>query len=539
MSISDYFNKKTVTQNSITELTNSVESPLLVEEVNKKSKTFYPNVDFANPSTFVNFGSAAEYYRSSIERVYSSYPYDGSEAEKLKFKNNSTYLDQWLLDNKYPKSTGYALFSAVEWGSLDSTIGKYGIPASKEYIYTAGGIHTASLYQHTLSPGASTEGIAKAFEKGIIYDPDNNRTQNYKLKPTDGTTIQFWLKKDAFTTDKTDREVILDLWNENTVPPGVHSTAIVHNYGRLTLELSGGLNNSTPDSAVYLTLQSGAIGVNNVPICDPTYNAASIANGEWQHHTVTMRSSDSDLTVKYFINGLLNKKTVFNTSQVIGEIPGKIDGYIGALSTKPSGSTYASATMLGAGKLSASIDDFRYWKKDLTDEYVYNTWFYPIGGGSNTDEFRTDLGVYYKFNEGIMGSSPYDSIVLDYSGRVSNGRWVGYGASSRSTGSAFTEVEEGDPIIRSGHPLVTALQTEMQESGSFYDRSNSSNLYNTVPAWLRDEDEGNDNIMFLYQILSSYLDTLYAQISELPKLKDNATLFKSIYSIFFSIIFNY
>ena len=521
MSISDYFNKKTVSQNSITELTKSVESPALVEAINKRNETFYPNVNFADPSTFVNFGSAEEYYRSSIERVYSSYPYDGSEAEKLEFKNNSTYLDQWLLDNKYPKSTGYALFSADGWGSKSgAAVGKYGIPSSKEYIYTAGGIHTASLHQHVLSPGAPTEGIAKAFDKGIIYDPDKNRTQNYKIKPTDGNTIQFWLKKDAFTTEETDREVILDLWNGNTVPVGNDAVAIVHTYGRLTLELSGGLNNSTPNSVVYLTLQSGAYGIVAQPICDSTYNAASIANGEWQHHTVTMRSSDSDLTVKYFINGLLNKKTVFNTSQVIGEIPGKIDGYIGALSTKPSGSTYASATMLGAGKLSGSMDDFRFWKKDLTDEYVYNTWFYPIGGGSNTDDFRTDLGVYYKFNEGIVGSSSYDSIVLDYSGRVSNGRWVGYDTYSRSTGSAFTEVEFGDPIIRSEHPLVKSLQTEMQISGSNYDRSNSSNLYNSVPAWLREEDQENSNIKFLYQILSSYLDTLYTQITELPKLKD-------------------
>ena len=49
--------------------------------------------------------------------------------------------------------------------------------------------------------------------------------------------------------------------------------------------------------------------------------------------------------------------------------------------------------MKGAGKLSTSMDDFRFWKKDLNAEYIYNTWFNSIGGGSNTDDNRNDLGV--------------------------------------------------------------------------------------------------------------------------------------------------
>ncbi len=175
------------------------------------------------------------------------------------------------------------------------------------------------------------------------------------------------------------------------------------------------------------------------------------------------------------------------------------------------------------------MDDFRFWKKSLDNEYVYNTWYYPIGGGSNTDDYRTNLGVYYKFNEGITGTSSLDSMVLDYSGRIANGLWIkdgGYsGAISRNTGSAFASAsvlteEPGDPIIRSTHSSVQNLLTEMQTSGSDYDRTNSSYIYDSLPAWIREEDEANDNIKFLYQILGSYLDTLYVQIAEVPKLKD-------------------
>lgn len=49
--------------------------------------------------------------------------------------------------------------------------------------------------------------------------------------------------------------------------------------------------------------------------------------------------------------------------------------------------------------------------------------------GSNKDDANTTLGIYYKFNEGIYNTDTinrFDSTVLDYSGRISNGTWVGY-----------------------------------------------------------------------------------------------------------------
>ena len=206
MSISDLFNKKVVTVNSLEEATSSVESPDLIKQINKKNKTFYPNVNFADPGTFVHFGSAAEYYKAGIERIYTNYPYDGSEAEKLEFQNSSTYLDRWLYDNKYPKSTGYALLSAAGWGDKSSTVGQYGIPTTKEYIYSSGGTHSASIDQHQESDSIGSKDLKDVFDKGVKYDTNKNRTTNFRMKMDDGLTIQFWLKKSAFTTDKTDKE---------------------------------------------------------------------------------------------------------------------------------------------------------------------------------------------------------------------------------------------------------------------------------------------------------------------------------------------
>ena len=123
---------------------------------------------------------------------------------------------------------------------------------------------------------------------------------------------------------------------------------------------------------------------------------------------------------------------------------------------------------------------------------MYN-WFKQVRGGTNTDSANIDLGVYYKFNEGVVGITSTDSVVLDYSGRLVNGSWTGYSAGARSTDSAFVESglvasEEKDPIIYSAHPDVSSLKTTLMASGAEYDRENPGLLYNKVPQWIRDED---------------------------------------------------
>ena len=83
-----------------------------------------------------------------------------------------------------------------------------------------------------------------------------------------------------------------------------------------------------------------------------------------------------------------------------------------------------------------------------------------MGGGTNKREYNTDLGVYFKFNEGITTDASIDANILDYSGRISNGTFVGYTSSARSTASGIDSLtnvtEQPDPIIYSAHPTVSS-----------------------------------------------------------------------------------
>lgn len=90
-----------------------VESKDFIVEKRKERESFVPPIDFTTASNYIRFGSAKEYYANSIQRIYNTYPYDGSEKEKLQFRNDSTELDKYIFDQKYPKASGHAVFDGT------------------------------------------------------------------------------------------------------------------------------------------------------------------------------------------------------------------------------------------------------------------------------------------------------------------------------------------------------------------------------------------------------------------------------------------
>jgi len=99
-----------------------LESADNVREQIERINRYIPQVDFDDPNNFVVYGSAQSYYEEAISRVYREFPYDGSEEEITKFHNESTYLDLHVFDNKYPRTTGYAIFSADGWGTAEQLL---------------------------------------------------------------------------------------------------------------------------------------------------------------------------------------------------------------------------------------------------------------------------------------------------------------------------------------------------------------------------------------------------------------------------------
>jgi len=146
MSLKDLFQvKKVLPPVSNEQIAEEIESVQLIDSYSKDKTRVEFAVNYSTASNFAIFGSAEKYYTDTIQRIYSQYPYDGSKKEKLDWYNSSSLLDIWFLENAYPKTTGYAIFSPSGWGLSSSVmVSGYGNPASKEYIVIKGGPNTST-----------------------------------------------------------------------------------------------------------------------------------------------------------------------------------------------------------------------------------------------------------------------------------------------------------------------------------------------------------------------------------------------------------
>jgi len=509
-----------------------VESERNLQQLKDKQSEFVPQVDYSNPVTFAKYGSAYYYYKGGIEHILDYYPYDGSDAEINKFYNGLLGVEKYVFDSLYPRTNGHIRLSANGWGTLSSaTNDGYGLPSSLEYIDFKGG-PGVGLSGSTLA-SMSPNPYSNKFQDANIYDTDiyktaglpasygkGTRESNLKADFGRGVTIEFWLKKAEFTNSKTNKEVIVDIWNNES--SGSHA------YGRITVELTGTAG-STP---FLITAQSGTTNGFFQQTIGQDLTPTSLE--DFQHYAVVLYNTGSQLVSRLYVNGGLND--VRTNTNTLGEINQKnLVGRLGALLVAPSTSSAggSSAAAAGSGKLSASLDEFRYWKEARSAQDIGRHWFSQVRGGVNSDIANTTLGVYYKFNEGITGDSDIDSTVLDYGGRISNGTWTGYDAGDatgtsggRSLLSAIVEAsgaakEYKDPIIYASHPQVQSLKTILLESGSVHDTRNNAAFVNYAPAWVLEqhEDEGNNNLPIISHIMGSYFDKIYLYSSQIPKLK--------------------
>ena len=320
--------------------------------------------------------------------------------------------------------------------------------------------------------------LSKLFsDNDPYYDSSNRKKQSFVFDLDDGVTIEWWMNKEDFDTKQ---ETFFELKSSNI---------------KLDLVLTG-----TVEPVKLYASSSAEISLST--ISDSGFESTDLANSSWSHYAVSISNTAANTIVNFYRNGVHKKQSSFTR---ISTPEGNMTGYI------------ASGSY---GLLSASVDEFRYWNKKQSSESIYNNYISGINGGANTDSYRKEISVYFKFNEGETGITDTDRIVLDYSGRLSNGYWHDYGTISRQDGS-YTSSEVADPIIRSANPRVQGLQTEMETSGSSYDANSKMQLYDLIPSWIRDEDEENgEELKHIIQIVSSYFDTLYAQIEFLPNIKD-------------------
>lgn len=512
MALKDLFNSsgKLLSSTSLEETGNEIESAGFIQKSIEDKNKFVPYVDYSNPANFSKFGLAEQYYYDSINSILTTYPYDGSLKEKIEWEISSSNLDKYIFEKEYPRTTGY-INLGLNYGNLISSSNNYAQFGTSSYIFFKGGPHTAS-------GGMTDKSLYETFSKSNLYDPLTRRESNLEINGNTGICLEFWLKKNNFISgSESAKQVIFDVWNS--------ASSTSPTYGRFRLEIHPGVSNET--NTFYVELSSGSAGLssgstNNVIAIG---NGLNISNNIWNQYSLTIINSGSSMIAQLYASGSLNDAIITGSS--IGLITGSMIGTIGSLLTSSISS--GSLSRLGWAKLSGSLDELRFWKVKRNAKQIGRYWFTQVGAGTNTDEANTSLGLYYKFNEGIMSTAsvhPLDTKILDYSGRISNGSWIGYVTGSRNTSSAMEEAgvvsnEFRDPIIYSAHSGVLELAQLKQEIGFAHDSVNNANIYGTFPEWITkdDEEKGHGELKKLTQTMASFLDNMYLQIEMLPKIK--------------------
>ncbi|HAW80645.1 MAG TPA: hypothetical protein DCX27_13605, partial [Balneola sp.] len=371
-------------------LGDGIESNNHLQALTDRNEYFLPPIDYSKPENFVRFGSAYEYYKNAFEFIASDYPYDGSGLEKTDFYNNINPLEKYTLETIYPRSTGY-VFIGYPYKLSTTNLSFYDSVTTPTYIQVKGGPHRSTK-----------------------FDESKGRTSNLEFGGTDGTTVEFFLKKDNLITVAESRKMaIIDLTNGTPV-----ANSSSDNYGRFRIALHSG-----SETQFFVTMLSGTNGFTETAI-PTTPDQITISDATWRNFSFRFNTSGSSPTVDLFVNGECVETNVTG-SGAIGQVTGTMIANLGGLRESPEGFGGLGLAE-GSGKLSASLDEFRFWKTARDSEQIGRNWFTNVEGGSDKYVANISLGVYFKFNEGITENNSVDAIILDYSGRVSNGNYVGY-----------------------------------------------------------------------------------------------------------------
>ena len=468
---------------------NDIESSQHAESYAQFLRRAIPPIDIHNPASFAVYGSAEKYYENSFSYIYNSYPYDGSNYERVQWALSASAIDLAILQRQYPMATGSAAFSSNGWGSVSDTKGKYAKSSTPEYIKFSGGPYV-----------------------GTVIDSSSSRESSLKINPSTGNTIEFWMKKDDYPAGQTKREVVVDVFTDAAAESS-------DSYGRMQVSLDSDL----PDGAFSVTYMSGSKGMIGKLIGTSDDARAAVLDNTWHHYAFSFGVEADVLKCELYIDGLFEQDKTVPTGGfgTFGAVDSHFRGVIGAL-----GMDFDSAGAgEGYGQFSGSLDDVRIWKQKRTAKQISDYFDRPTVGATDSESIDSVLGLYYKFNESVTGLSNTDSVVVDYSGRLNNGEFIGYRDTSRSTESAITKAsssithnrEVGDPIINGNSPLVKSRLLELKKIAKTHDKYNNSSLFHTVPQWAFDIPEGSSNLDSNFSILLQAIASKFDDIRLLIK----------------------
>ena len=94
---------------------------------------------------------------------------------------------------------------------------------------------------------------------------------------------------------------------------------------------------------------------------------------DWKHYAFSFVNSGTNIETKLYVNGALTE--TITTGSNIGEIREDLEANIGALLTGTFNMAATDGPDVVWGKLSGSIDEFRFWKTRRTEKQIKRNYF--------------------------------------------------------------------------------------------------------------------------------------------------------------------
>lgn len=462
-----------------------LENTEFLKEKAKEINNFKFNVDYSNPANFAKFASAYLYYNDSIQYILDTFPYDGSKEKYQKWRNSSTDLDKYLVDNVWPRYAGY-LQNPYDNDEID--------PADD----INNGIRSVQYPEYISFSG---------YGVNSLYNDSDNKKDSLNLSFSDGFTIEFYFRMPSSKP--------IGSWPDfsSRQPIFCIKTDSVNTYFNLVLDLSFGI----PKFGVNYSLDGFGqqLPEDSDTMCFVETNS-QLQYDTWVHASLVF-SIDN---IKVYLNGnlagireftaLTKPSFYYNETASINPL-----GFIGTY--------FYSGSFIG--KFWGNLDEFRIWKEARTEKQINDNLNTNVRGTASELNKETSLSVYYKFNEPIDAGTT----IVDYSGRLVNGTYFSERPdfSMVSVRQEYADddpnpmtYEAGDIILYRDNGQVNAFVEEYLQVALDYDNQNGKTLFQRLPAWISEEDEyTTQDLKKLTQIIGAYLDNLYLKISYLSKLK--------------------
>jgi hypothetical protein len=289
--------------------------------LDQNQKKFLQDIDYSKPENFVKFGSAEEYYRSCIQYINTTYPYDGSLSDKLQWENNLNPFEYYIFRKEFPSKVGHIFLDDLAY------------------------INVMPNLSEEVTPNISKPLDPSAYETYLDF---NN-----------GVTFESWIK----------------------IPTGTLSASILSINGYQatdendpsTIQYRQLLVFKYEDGLFYLTNEAENP---KIEIPDPD---SKIKINEWHHYAFSMSGNE----LKFYVDGDLfyadNVESVAGHYSYIyapiGLIWLPIRRFMIDSSVYQARSIY---TLGGKGKL--YLDDTRLWNEVRTPEQIKLFWFTNVDG---------------------------------------------------------------------------------------------------------------------------------------------------------------